>query len=704
MAYTPQIQPKAYNANTKYQINQEVVWTDGNRYIANGTIASGITPATTGTTGSTWRLAISDSSGKLPAINGSNITGLTAPPSPFIPPTTGFSSSIPNAAVYNNSTGWLFTLQNGVATPITITAYAMPGFPDAPFTGLPVGVTQTITTPFAFNPATGLWTGVVSLLSATTFTQTVVSCGSNSYGTFGGKSNATQAVGVTLISANGASALANGAYIMAQFVDPVTAYSHFLVWNSINANITGWGITMPAYSMWMITTNKNNAFTSNISTQLVSSNIKGFYASPARFIDADTVVFMASQNTLGQTLTVGTTTILPYNTSYYDNIFIKYSKTTNTAVGFNRYTAITSTTSPRNMYFELSPDKSKIYVFTDSGTSAPLPTNYSTGSGGTAIPNLQGGSSYLNSVGYFALSMTDMGYVPFSAWVRDSTSQPIGYSGNHQMPVWDKDSTYIMALDLTPWYHGGLNPVMRQWNGTTWVQKRQVSLGAGTVGGQNILALTIPISSTTIPTYIWVTGTNVGTYNTNIKLYDCRQSSNGTWLFIGEAACSSSTSATITLYRTGGSLNVPIPAQNTNTLFMVAATIFNSELLLGSYILATTTDTTGKYTFEGTRASHGSVVNSDGSITFVWLSGNQIVFNGTTIRASAGQTLITAARFTTSLTVAGAYVETSVNGTTLIGTGDVQVGATNDNYLQVTSNYGSGVTTNGYPVTKIPMV
>ncbi|ABT13601.1 hypothetical protein MT325_M047R [Paramecium bursaria chlorella virus MT325] len=133
------------------------------------------------------------------------ILGAGGSPLPsFVPPTTGFTSNVANTILYSNITGWTIQLPQYQVNPITITTYNMPTNPDAPFTNLPINVTQTMTTPFLFS--NGVWSGVCTLFSTELFASRPVSMGyNNGYGALAGNSSATEAIGIQMISTNGLS-------------------------------------------------------------------------------------------------------------------------------------------------------------------------------------------------------------------------------------------------------------------------------------------------------------------------------------------------------------------------------------------------------------------------------------------------------------------------------------------------------------------
>ncbi|AGE57578.1 Chlorovirus glycoprotein repeat domain-containing protein [Acanthocystis turfacea Chlorella virus NTS-1] len=136
------------------------------------------------------------SSGNITAINfvgnGSGLTGLpSAVGATFIFPSTGLTSNTAGAVTYSSSTGWAITLQQNTNRFITVNAYNMPVYPDAPFVGLPANVTQTVTTPWSFAANTKIWSCTVRLSTPITFSSASISLGNNTaFGSFRGNSSA----------------------------------------------------------------------------------------------------------------------------------------------------------------------------------------------------------------------------------------------------------------------------------------------------------------------------------------------------------------------------------------------------------------------------------------------------------------------------------------------------------------------------------
>ncbi|APC25594.1 Chlorovirus glycoprotein repeat domain-containing protein [Only Syngen Nebraska virus 5] len=129
--------------------------------------------------------------------NGFRLTNVVASagvPASFIEPQTGFLSNVTTVASYGvilvNS--WMITLN--VSTPrfLTIRTTTLPPNPNAPFTTLPAGVTQTLANAWVYT--SGIWQGTVRLTAASTFSEVSNNLVMNyhtSFGTYNGFSSET---------------------------------------------------------------------------------------------------------------------------------------------------------------------------------------------------------------------------------------------------------------------------------------------------------------------------------------------------------------------------------------------------------------------------------------------------------------------------------------------------------------------------------
>ncbi|ABT13609.1 hypothetical protein MT325_M055R [Paramecium bursaria chlorella virus MT325] len=177
----------------------------------------------------------------------------------FVPPSTGFTTTVPSTLSYSNVSGWTISLQQYQVTPITITTYNMPVNPDAPFVNLPETVTQTMTTPFSFS--SGVWTGVCTLFSTSVFASRPVSMGYNSgYGVLAGNSSATEGIGIQMISTNGVSTVGflqggGGGWVSDLWPHPTSGYIWAMIIPGVSRTILGQ--FFPAGQLYFLELTKN---------------------------------------------------------------------------------------------------------------------------------------------------------------------------------------------------------------------------------------------------------------------------------------------------------------------------------------------------------------------------------------------------------------------------------------------------------------
>ncbi|AGE50720.1 Chlorovirus glycoprotein repeat domain-containing protein [Paramecium bursaria Chlorella virus CVB-1] len=188
------------------------------------------------------------------------ILGAGGSPLPsFVPPVTGFTTTVPSTLSYSNVSGWTISLQQYTSTPITITTYNMPTNPDAPFVNLPETVTQTMTTPFSFS--SGVWTGVCTLFTTSLFASRPVSMGYNSsIGVLAGNSSATEGVGIQMISTNGVSRVGflqggGGGWVSDLWPHPTSGNIWAMIIPSVNRTLLGQ--VFPAGQLYFLELTKN---------------------------------------------------------------------------------------------------------------------------------------------------------------------------------------------------------------------------------------------------------------------------------------------------------------------------------------------------------------------------------------------------------------------------------------------------------------
>ncbi|AGE49702.1 Chlorovirus glycoprotein repeat domain-containing protein [Paramecium bursaria Chlorella virus Can18-4] len=231
------------------------------------------------------------------------ILGAGGSPLPsFVPPSTGFTTTVPNTLSYSNVSGWTISLQQYQVTPITITTYNMPVNPDAPFVNLPETVTQIMTTPFSFS--NGVWTGVCTLFTTSLFDSRPVSMGYNSgYGTLAGNSSATEGVGIQMVSVNGlysvtTSLNTTNGIVSDVWPNPTTGSLWAMILPTIAGGLTILGQNFPSGQLYFVEFTKNMNYI--ISWHQITQNTNmafstvSFQSSLSHFI-SETEVYIALQ-------------------------------------------------------------------------------------------------------------------------------------------------------------------------------------------------------------------------------------------------------------------------------------------------------------------------------------------------------------------------------------------------------------------------
>nr|BAB83470.1 Vp260 like protein [Chlorella virus] len=430
--------------------------------------------------------------------------GATGSPLPsFVPPVTGFTTTVPNTLSYSNVSGWTFQLQQYTSTPITITTYNMPTNPDAPFVNLPGTVTQTMTTRFLFS--NGVWSGVCTLFTASLFESRPVSMGYNSgYGVLAGNSSATEGVGILMISTNGVSQQigTTSDWFGDLWPHPITGNIWAMILPTVASSQTILGQFFNIGQLYFLELTKNLNYI--ISSHLITTDPSVLFTVP---VSPTSLCYFVSETEVYIQVTTSTTTQL--NPTIY-NVTCQRPLTTNACTYIAKINPITRTcqwitsvgydrvNNWRAPSITINPQRTLLYF---SGMASPFNTaNITVGNTTSNVftaflpgdpSNRNIGFGLFPSNGVYINNTLHM--LTCSAFAFTDTNTPIRNSDR-----WDASGQVVYNGYA---YEGGVQLLLQTWNGlasNTWTTRAPVTpqkTAPGSQGGTQPIITRIPIGN-----------------------------------------------------------------------------------------------------------------------------------------------------------------------------------------------------------------
>jgi hypothetical protein len=536
--------------------------------------------------------------------SGTYLTGLSSTAGAcFILPSTGLTSNVAGAVTYSSTTGWSISLQQGTNTFITVSAYNVPVSPDVPFLGLPGSVTQTVTTPWAYTAATGIWSCVVNLYTISTFPTVTASIGnSTSFGTFNGSSNGMGISGVTLISVTGI--LSKGGSdsvttILGQYIDPSTENIAMCMYIATGVTWLGQGFT--ANKIYHVVLNKNlSSIISlnilNTGSTLLPTLLGGSFAKYVSLTELYVSFAIGLANT---NIIIYDKTCTPANTtSARPTVIVKVNPTAQTCAWWSSISP-NSTTTFVNDQSTISINRNNTILSIQNSTNASatgISARYY--NGGTVItPSytfITSGALYSS---YIVLLLDTTTGVPITNGVISGSlsATPAGYTSTRPVcrdDSWSLDNTYLaMAFNTAE----SVSYTFYTWiSGASWTAK--VSLSIARVSGTTTGAvLFIPVSN--LASGAWTIErfyptTTISPPNDISTLSGCLFASDGSfWTFINSSK--NGVNGFTTVYTYGGLTltSRPYSTDGINTVLITRGTLSNIGVLTNTVgNVSTTTD------------------------------------------------------------------------------------------------------------------